>query len=294
MLLDRDLIYLVGTVIFLEGILSIGNVAILGAMVVVLPKEDAIPWFAPLRSLAQPAQLLLGGQRSAALKVALLGSFLSRAAMLLLADFVVQNQWLQLLAVFYLIKLGMEHLGRLATDTGSADNQEAVSPKGFWRVVLATQLAGLSFAINDVMEVATLSSEGWLDMFGVVIGIVTMCLVARSFTAMAAREPLLKPAAYLAAFTMGVELLPDEVFYIQGNPLVKLMASGGTLMLAMLYARIPLLQNLRPALYWAGRGMAIANRQIDWALRPIVALARLSLKMALLVSRFAITLVRRK
>lgn len=294
MLLDRDLIYLVGTVVFLEGILSIGNVAILGAMVVVLPKEEAIPWFAPLRFLAQPAQRLLGGQRSAALKVALLGSFLFRAAMLLLADFVVQNQWLQLLAVFYLIKLGMEHLGRLATEKGSAVNPEALSPKGFWRVVLSTQLAGLSFAINEVMEVATLSAERWLDMFGILIGIVTMCLVARSFTAMVVREPLLKPAAYLVAFTMGAELLPDEVFYIQGDPLVKLMASGGTLMLAMLYARMPLLQELRPALYWAGRGMAIVNRQIDWALRPIVALVRLPLKMALVVLRLAITVVRRK
>ena len=294
MLLDRDLIYLVGTVIFLEGILSIGNVAILGAMVVVLPKDATIPWFAPLCFLAQPVQRLLGGQRSAALVVALLGSFLFRAAMLPMADFVVQNQWLQLLAVFYLIKLGMEHLGKLATERGSAADLEARSPDQFWRVVVSSQLAGLSFAINDVMEVATLSPERWLDMFAILIGIVTMCLVARSFTAMVAREPLLKPAAYLVVFTMGAELLPDEVFYIQGDPMVKFMASGGTLMLAMLYARIPILQELRPALYWAGRGMGIVNGIIDWALRPVVALARLSVKAVLLVLRLAMMLVRRK
>jgi tellurite resistance protein TerC len=294
MLLDRDFAYLVGTIIFLEGILSIGNVAILGAMVAALPKEEAVPWSAPLRFLAQPAQRLLGGQRSAALKVGLLGSFIFRAAMLLLADFVIHNRWLQLLAVFYLIKLGMQHLGRLAAEKELATNPEAPPPPGFWRVLVATQLAGLSFAINDVMEVATLSAERWLDMFGIVIGIVTMCLVVRGFTAMVVKEPLLEPAAYLVAFTMGVELLPDEVFYVQGDPLVKLMASGGTLVLAMLYARIPLLQELRPALYWAGRGMDIVNRQIDWALRPMVALARLSLQVGLSLVKSAIGLVRRK
>jgi tellurite resistance protein TerC len=294
MFFDRDLIYLVGTIIFLEGILSIGNVAIIGAMVVALPNEGAIPGLSGLRCLGQPFQNLLGGPRSAALKLGLLGSISFRAAMLLLADFVVQNRWLQLLAVFYLIKLGMERLGRLATERESAAIPEALPPKRFWRVLLATQLAGLSFAINDVMEVATLSAERWLDMFGIVIGIVTMCLVVRGFTAMVVKEPLLEPAAYLVAFTMGVELLPDEVFYVQGDPLVKLMASGGTLLLAMLYARSPLLQELRPALYWAGRGMEIVNRQIDWALRPMVALARLSLQISLSLVKSAIGLVRRR
>jgi tellurite resistance protein TerC len=294
MLFDLDLIYLVGTIVFLEGILSIGNVAILGAMVVALPNEGAIPGLSGLRCLGQPFQNLLGGPRSAALKLGLLGSLSLRAAMLLLADFVVQNRWLQLLAVFYLIKLGMERLGRLATKRESSEIPEALPPMGFWRVLLATQLAGLSFAINDVMEVATLSQERWLDMFGIVVGIVTMCLVARGFTTMAVKEPLLEPAAYLVAFTMGVELLPDEVFYVQGDPLVKLMASGGTLMLAMLYARIPLLQELRPALFWAGRGMDIVNRQIDWALRPMVSLARVLLQVVLSLVKSAIGWVGRE
>jgi predicted tellurium resistance membrane protein TerC len=294
MFFDRDLIYLVGTIIFLEGILSIGNVAIIGAMVVALPNEGAIPGLSGLRCLGQPFQNLLGGPRSAALKLGLLGSISFRAAMLLLADFVVQNRWLQLLAVFYLIKLGMERLGRLATERESAAIPEALPPKGFWRVLLATQLAGLSFAINDVMEVATLSAERWLDMFGIVVGIVTMCLVARGFTAMAAREPALRPAAYLVAFTMGAELLPDELLYIRGDPLTKFMVSGGTMMLTILYTRIPLLQELRPALYWAGRGMAIVNRQIDWAMRPFAALARLSLRMFLAVLRLVATLAQRR
>jgi predicted tellurium resistance membrane protein TerC len=294
MFFDRDLIYLVGTIIFLEGILSIGNVAIVGAMVVALPNEGAIPGLSGLRCLGQPFQNLLGGPRSAALKLGLLGSISFRAAMLLLADFVVQNRWLQLLAVFYLIKLGLERLGRLATERESAAIPEALPPKGFWRVLLATQLAGLSFAINDVMEVATLSAERWLDMFGIVVGIVTMCLVARGFTAMAAREPALRPAAYLVAFTMGAELLPDELLYIRGDPLTKFMVSGGTMMLTILYTRIPLLQELRPALYWAGRGMAIVNRQIDWAMRPFAALARLSLRMFLAVLRLVATLAQRR
>ena len=69
--LDLNLIYILIQVIFLEGILSIDNAAVLGAMVSVLPRQEMVPWPGPLKSLGPPVHRLLGGQRSAALKVGL-------------------------------------------------------------------------------------------------------------------------------------------------------------------------------------------------------------------------------
>ncbi len=74
MQLDLNLIFIVIQVIFLEGILSIDNAAVLGALVSELPTKEKIPWPGPLKFLGPPIHRLLGGQRSAALKVGLLGA----------------------------------------------------------------------------------------------------------------------------------------------------------------------------------------------------------------------------
>ncbi len=66
---DLNLAYIIIQVIFLEGILSIDNAAVLGAMVSALPTKDVVPWPGFLKFLGPPVHRLLGGQRSAALKV---------------------------------------------------------------------------------------------------------------------------------------------------------------------------------------------------------------------------------
>jgi tellurite resistance protein TerC len=78
--------------IFLEGILSIDNAAVLGAMVSIHPTKEMAPWPKPLRFLGLPIHRLLGGQRSAALKVGLLSAYFGRGLMLVMASFVVQNE----------------------------------------------------------------------------------------------------------------------------------------------------------------------------------------------------------
>ena len=63
---DLGFLYIIIQVIFLEGILSIDNAAVLGAMVSVLPKQDRVPWPGPLKFLGPPTHRLLGVQRSSA------------------------------------------------------------------------------------------------------------------------------------------------------------------------------------------------------------------------------------
>jgi len=51
---DLSFIYIIVQVIFLEGILSIDNAAVLGALVSVLPPKDMVPWPGPLKFLGPP------------------------------------------------------------------------------------------------------------------------------------------------------------------------------------------------------------------------------------------------
>ena len=66
-------------------------------MVSVLPKKEVVPWRGPLKFLGSPIHRLLGGQQPAALRVGLLGAYIGRGMMLVMANFVIHNDWLKLL-----------------------------------------------------------------------------------------------------------------------------------------------------------------------------------------------------
>ena len=203
---DLNFIYIIVQVIFLEGILSIDNAAVLGAMVSVLPKEDMIPWPHSLKSFGPPVHRVLGGQRGAALKVGLLGAYLGRVLMLVMASFVIRNHYLKILGAAYLIKLAFENLGEPELGEEAQTRSRSVEGKGFWSVVIAVELADLAFSLDNVVAVVALSDNYWIVMFGVAIGIITMRFAAGLFTLMITKEPILKPAAYIVGFNIGAEL----------------------------------------------------------------------------------------
>src|SRR6185369_8879834 len=91
--------------IFLEGILSIDNAAVLGALVSPLPNNVRIPWPKALKKFGAFLHPMLGNQRAAALRVGLLGAYLGRGLMLLMASFLIHNSWLRLVGAAYLIRL---------------------------------------------------------------------------------------------------------------------------------------------------------------------------------------------
>src|SRR3990172_8287577 len=90
---DVGVLLIVLQLIYLEGILSIDNAAVIGAMVSALPKNEVIPWPPALRFLEHPVHRMLGGQRLAALKVGLLGAYVGRGSVLFIATWGVANPW---------------------------------------------------------------------------------------------------------------------------------------------------------------------------------------------------------
>ncbi len=266
---DLGFLYVIIQVIFLEGILSIDNAAVLGAMVSVLPREKMVPWPAPLKFLGSPVHRLLGGQRPAALKVGLLGAYLGRGLMLVVANFVIHNPFLKILGAAYLIKLAFENLGEPEFGEETQTKAKSVEGKGFWGVVLAVELADLAFSLDNVVAVVALSDNLYIVMFGVAIGIITMRFAAGIFTLMIMKEPILKPAAYIVVFNIGAELLLDEFAGIKFGSALKFMISAGTLIAAVVYTHIKVLYVFQPVFNWLGQGMANLNELLDWVLKPV-------------------------
>jgi tellurite resistance protein TerC len=269
-------LFVIVQLIFLEGILSIDNAAVLGAMVSVLPSDQPVPYPRPLRFLQGFTNRVFGMQQMAALKVGLLGAYLGRGSMLLLATWVIRNPFLQVLGAIYLVKLAFDHLS-VADQPGEEEvlQHERAAAGTFWLVVLNVELADLAFSLDNVVAAVALSDKLWLVLLGVALGIITMRFAAGIFTWLIKREPILATAAYIVVLNIGIELLLAEFLHMHFEAWQKFIISAGTIVLCVAYARLKFLHVLAPILRWIGEGMGNLNELVSWALRPVMVLLKL-------------------
>jgi tellurite resistance protein TerC len=261
--------------IFLEGILSIDNAAVIGALVSPLPDDQPIPWPKALERLDRWMHPILGNQRLAALRVGLLGAYVGRGLMLFLTSFLIHNSWIKLIGAAYLIHLAFDNLGDMSGG-GSEDDEELrpIKVQSFWATVLTVEVMDLIFSIDNVVAAVSLSDKIWVVMVGVGIGILTMRFAAGIFSYAVVREPILKQAAYVLVFNIGVELILDQVWHIEISDLVRFGISAATILLALAYAHSPFLQRFRFALAWLAQGIGIVNEFINWIFAPVRGLLR--------------------
>lgn len=270
--LDLGFLTIILQLIFLEGILSFDNAAVLGAMVAPLPEHQPVPWPRVLRPLGRVLDPFLGPQRTAALRVGLLGAYLGRSLMLIMASFVIRNPWLQFVGAIYLIKIAIEHLG--AFHTAEQENEEeatALARKvhGFWATVLMVEITDLAFSLDNVVAAVALSRHLVVVIIGVALGILTMRFAAGLFAHLIEKEPILATAAYLLVLNIGIEFLLSEFAHIEFHELTRFAINLATILLALLYAHTPWLQRLlsRP-LAWIARAFFYLDTGINWVFRP--------------------------
>lgn len=273
--MDFSFVAIVIQLIFLEGILSIDNAAILGAMVTSLPEHDPIPWPKALRGIGHSLDKMLGPQRIAALRVGLIGAYAGRGIMLLLASLIISNPWLKLIGAAYLIHLSLDDLSAHGYAGEGDEDTRPVKPKTFWATVLSVELMDLAFSLDNVVAAVSLSDKLWVVMLGVAIGILVMRFAAGIFSYVVEREPILKTAAYILVFNIGVELLLEDLAHIEIHDMTRFAISIGTIALSLAYAHIPFLKVFRPALLWLSQGLALVNGFISWLLVPILGIFNL-------------------
>jgi tellurite resistance protein TerC len=276
--MDFSLVAIVIQLIFLEGILSIDNAAVLGAMVVILPDKERIPWPQGMQHFGHTMDKVLGPQRVAALRVGLLGAYVGRGLMLLLASLVISNPWLKLVGAAYLIKLAVDDLSA----HGYESEDEEVRPikvTSFWMMVLNVELMDLVFSLDNVVAAVSLSDKLWVVMLGVAIGILVMRFAAGLFSYVVEREPILKTAAYILVLNIGVELLLEDLAHIEIGDWTKFAISISTIVISLIYAHVPFLRIFRPLLIWISQGLGIVNEIISWVLAPIFGLFNLIIRL---------------
>ncbi len=272
--MDLSVVAVVIQLILLEGILSIDNAAVLGAMVSHLPGDIPIAWPHSLIRLGNGLHPLLGNQRTAALRVGLLGAYLGRGLMLVMASFVIHNPWLKLLGALYLLRLAFDNLGR--AEPGEADaHRHPTEARSFWAIVLTVELADLAFSLDNVVAAVGVSNNLWAVLLGVFLGIVLMRCAAGWFSYLVEREPVLKNAAYILVLVIGLELLLGEYAGMQLSDLLRFGLSIGVILLSLVYAHVKRLHVFDPVLTWLAEGFANFNEVIDWALVPVTGLIKL-------------------
>jgi tellurite resistance protein TerC len=267
-------IVIVIQLIFLEGILSIDNAAVLGALVSPLPDDRPIVWGQAFRKLGALLHPVLGNQRTAALRAGLLGAYLGRGIMLFLATLIIQNPWLKLLGAAYLVRLAFNNLSTAET-CESDSHAHPIEGKAFWMIVLTVELTDLVFSLDNVVAAVALSQRFWVVMTGVAIGILFMRFAAGLFSYAVLRHPVLKYAAYILVFNIGIELIIEELKIYQFGDWTRFGISVGTLLLALAYERFKFLQQFRPVLMWISQGFGNLNELVDWALVPVFGLFKL-------------------
>lgn len=261
--------------IFLEGILSIDNAAVIGALVAPLPNDERIVWPKALQGIGDRLHPFLGNQRMAALRVGLLGAYVGRGMMLFLTSFLIHNPWIKVIGAAYLIHLAFDNLKDMSGGGSEEDDHlQPIKVQAFWPTVLTVELMDLIFSIDNVVAAVALSDKIWVVMLGVGIGILTMRFAAGIFSYAVTREPILKQAAYVLVLNIGVEILLGQIWHIEISDLMRFAISAATILLALAYAHSPLLQKFRFALVWLARGIGIVTEFVDWIFAPIRGLFR--------------------
>ena len=267
--MDWSFIAIVIQLIFLEGILSIDNAAILGAMVSVLPEHEPIPWPQKLAKLGHILDKPLGFQRTAALRVGLLGAYVGRGLMLLAASYIIQNPWLRLIGAAYLIRLALDDLAAPGHGGEEGDSDRKLKQGGFWLVVLNVELMDLAFSLDNVVAAVSLSDHILVVMLGVAIGILVMRFAAGIFSVVVQRAPILKTAAYILVFNIGVELLLEDFQIMEFSDWARFGISIATIALTLAYGYLPFMKIFRPLLIWLSQGLRLVNGIINWVLEPL-------------------------
>jgi tellurite resistance protein TerC len=255
--------------IFLEGILSIDNAAVLGAMVAPLPGDKPIPWPLWFRRLGMRLDPILGHQRLAALRVGLLGAYLGRGTMLFVTSFLINNGWIRLVGAAYLIRLAFNELGDTTPGVETeAERIKALRGASFWSVVLSVEVMDLIFSIDNVIAAVSLSNEIWVVMLGVGIGILAMRFAAGWFSYAVEQEPSLKPAAYALILNIGIQLILEQIWAVEITNLARFLMSMSIILGAVAYAHSALLQKLRPLLFGLSFLFGAINRGVDMIFLP--------------------------
>jgi len=209
-ILGPDLIkafFTILNIIFVEGLLSVDNAAVLATLVMPLPEN----------------------QRAKALRIGLVLAYIFRGTALLLAGYLLRIDWVKIVGGSYLLFLAIKFFYQKAIqhkgimDEAAEEVKEHIAPKQrlfglnqFWSTVIMVEAMDLVFSLDNVLAAGAFSQNMYIVCTGVFIGIITMRIVAVYFVKLMARFPFLDFAAFVVIAMLGVKLI-FEYFYPESH-----------------------------------------------------------------------------
>ena len=190
-------LFIVATLVVLEGLLSADNALVLALLVRHLPED----------------------QQKKALLYGLIGAFTLRGIGIFLAKFIM-NLWpVCAIGSVYLLGLAVRHF---VTSHKSSNEENTVDvgkkKAGFWHTVILVELTDIVFAVDSILVAVALvnnPSKIWIVYTGGFLGIVLLRLAASFFISLIKKYPTLDHMAYGLVGWAGVKLASTtvDIFY---------------------------------------------------------------------------------
>jgi YkoY family integral membrane protein len=179
-----EVIPIILTLVLLEAILSADNAIALAALVRSLPDPKQEEW---------------------ALRYGLIGAFVLRVLLILTATWVIKYWQFEFLGAVYLLWLAGKYF--LASAKPHEEGKAVPVASKLWEVVLLVSFTDLAFSLDSVTAAVAVARETWLVLFGGLIGIITLRLLAGIFIKLLSEFANLEAAGYLIVALVGVRLL---------------------------------------------------------------------------------------
>ncbi len=175
-------LFLIGLLIFLEGVLSVDNALVLAILAKHLPKA----------------------QQKKALTYGLAGAFVFRLIALSMVTYLVKWQWVKFVGGGYLVYIAVKNLF-------FGGDKEAHGKKAkqldFWKTVIAIELTDVAFAVDSILAWVALTNKLWVVFTGGIIGIIMMRFTAAFLIKIIEKFPRLEKTAYLLVLIIGLKVI---------------------------------------------------------------------------------------
>ncbi len=244
------------SLILIEGLLSVDNALAIAAMASHLP----------------------GKQKVMALRLGIIGAYVFRGIVLVIAAWIAANRWVTLFGAAYLIWLMCSHLTK--ADEDEHDEAKMKKKPGLLMTVVQIELMDLTLSIDNVIAAVAMAPKDeqgnykmWVVYAGVFIGILTLRLLAGYCLRLLEKFPILAKTAFLLVGYVGFILLAEMIFGFHVHSWQKFIGIVIITALTIFYERSSVVQKaLTPVVAVSVplmRGFAGILDAVFWPLRKL-------------------------
>lgn len=179
------------------------------------------------------AESLPEEKRKKALRIGIILGALFRVVALLLAAYIIKNDWIKILGGLYLVYLFVEHIGREV----DAKGKEIKHHTSYKRVIFEIALADIVFSLDNVISAVSFSNNIAIVILGVLIGTISMLVITPFVSTIIHKHKSLGTAAYVIVAFIGSSLILETLTSFHIEEFVKFLVILGILGIAYMYEK---------------------------------------------------------